>query len=192
MRLFDAGLKGKKRRKSNVGLTALRPSLVDWPVYPRRAEHNTVAEGGNRRSVPPSGPFQSRWSRADRGPLREGIEIPCRFRPRRRASALKRNCDVTRCAVPRHLKLRAMVGRGGIHGGRYRPRNSTGVPCEQPPRTADDRDLDFEQRRGGTAPNRDLVTKRLPRTPDERHQPVQPVDEWENRITNPGRARLRK
>jgi hypothetical protein len=23
--------------------------LVDWPVYPRRAEHNTVAEGGNRR-----------------------------------------------------------------------------------------------------------------------------------------------
>ena len=36
--------------------------------------------------------------------------------PRRRASALKRNCDVARCAVPRHLKLRAMVGRGGIHG----------------------------------------------------------------------------
>jgi hypothetical protein len=24
---------------------------VDWPVYPRRAEHNTVAEGGNRRST---------------------------------------------------------------------------------------------------------------------------------------------
>ena len=22
---------------------------VDWPVYPRRAEHNSVAEGGNRR-----------------------------------------------------------------------------------------------------------------------------------------------
>ena len=22
---------------------------VDWPVYPRRTEHNTVAEGGNRR-----------------------------------------------------------------------------------------------------------------------------------------------
>src|SRR5271166_2062804 len=22
---------------------------VDWPVYPRRAEHNTIAEGGNRR-----------------------------------------------------------------------------------------------------------------------------------------------
>ena len=28
------------------GSAALR---VDWPVYPRRAEHNTVAEGGNRR-----------------------------------------------------------------------------------------------------------------------------------------------
>ncbi len=25
------------------------PLRVDWPVYPRRAEHNTVAEGGNRR-----------------------------------------------------------------------------------------------------------------------------------------------
>jgi hypothetical protein len=24
---------------------------VDWPVYSRRAEHNTVAEGGNRRST---------------------------------------------------------------------------------------------------------------------------------------------
>ena len=23
-------------------------SLIDWPVYPRRAEHNTVAKGGNR------------------------------------------------------------------------------------------------------------------------------------------------
>jgi hypothetical protein len=29
-----------------AGSAALR---VDWPVYPRRAKHNTVAEGGNRR-----------------------------------------------------------------------------------------------------------------------------------------------
>ena len=29
-----------------AGSAALR---VDWPVYPRGAEHNTVAEGGNRR-----------------------------------------------------------------------------------------------------------------------------------------------
>jgi len=29
-----------------AGSAALR---VDWPVYPRRADHNTVAEGGNRR-----------------------------------------------------------------------------------------------------------------------------------------------
>ena len=29
-----------------AGSAALR---VDWPVYPRRAEHITVAEGGNRR-----------------------------------------------------------------------------------------------------------------------------------------------
>ena len=26
---------------------------VDWPVYPRRAEHITVAEGGNRRWAEP-------------------------------------------------------------------------------------------------------------------------------------------
>ena len=26
-----------------------QPLRVDWPVYPRRDEHNTVAEGGNRR-----------------------------------------------------------------------------------------------------------------------------------------------
>ena len=31
-----------------AGSAALR---VDWPVYPRRAEHNTVAVGGNRRSA---------------------------------------------------------------------------------------------------------------------------------------------
>ena len=30
------------------GVQVLR---FDWPVYPRRAEHNTVAEGGNRRST---------------------------------------------------------------------------------------------------------------------------------------------
>ena len=29
-----------------AGVQVLR---VDWPVYPRRAEHNTVAKGGNRR-----------------------------------------------------------------------------------------------------------------------------------------------
>jgi hypothetical protein len=29
-----------------AGSAALR---VDWPVYPRRTEHNTVAEGGNKR-----------------------------------------------------------------------------------------------------------------------------------------------
>ena len=47
-----------------AGSAALR---VDWPVYPRRAEHNTVAEGGNRRwaeTARQSG-FQSRWPRAD-------------------------------------------------------------------------------------------------------------------------------
>jgi len=29
-----------------AGSAALR---VDWPVYPRRAEHNTIVEGGNRK-----------------------------------------------------------------------------------------------------------------------------------------------
>jgi hypothetical protein len=37
-----------------AGSAALR---VDWPVYPRRAEHNTVAEGGNRR-------WAELWARA--------------------------------------------------------------------------------------------------------------------------------
>jgi hypothetical protein len=42
---------------------------VDWPVYPRRAEHNTVAEGGNRGSAETArqNAFRSRWPRADRG-----------------------------------------------------------------------------------------------------------------------------
>ena len=31
--------------------------------------------------------------------------------------ASKRNCDVERNAIPRHLELRAMVGRGDIHRG---------------------------------------------------------------------------
>ena len=38
---------------------------VDWPVYPRRAEHNTVAEGGNRR-----------WAEADqKTPVSPGQRI---------------------------------------------------------------------------------------------------------------------
>ena len=47
-----------------AGSAALR---VDWPVYPRRAEHNTAAEGGNRRWVETArqNAFQSRWPRAD-------------------------------------------------------------------------------------------------------------------------------
>jgi hypothetical protein len=40
---------------------------VDWPAYPRRAEHTTVAEGGNRRwaETARQNAFQSRWPRAD-------------------------------------------------------------------------------------------------------------------------------
>jgi hypothetical protein len=34
---------------------------VDWPVYPRRAEHNTVAEGGNTRSAVASSSRIRRW-----------------------------------------------------------------------------------------------------------------------------------
>jgi hypothetical protein len=50
------------------GVQVLR---VDWPVYPRRAEHNTVAEGGNRRwaeTCPSERAYQSRWPRPTRGP----------------------------------------------------------------------------------------------------------------------------
>jgi hypothetical protein len=47
-----------------AGSAALR---VDWPVYPRRAEHNTVPEGGNRRwaEIARQNAYQSRWPRAD-------------------------------------------------------------------------------------------------------------------------------
>ena len=46
------------------GVQVLR---VDWPVYPRRAEHNTVAEGGNRRWAETGrhNAFQSRSIDAD-------------------------------------------------------------------------------------------------------------------------------
>jgi hypothetical protein len=47
-----------------AGSAALR---VDWPVYPRRAEHNTVAEGGNRRSAIA---FSSQISRSPRSVVR--------------------------------------------------------------------------------------------------------------------------
>ena len=56
-----------RRRTWKQGVQALR---VDWPVYPRRAEHNTVAEGGNRRwaETARQNAFQSRWPRPTRGP----------------------------------------------------------------------------------------------------------------------------
>jgi hypothetical protein len=50
------------------GVQVLR---VDWPVYPRRADHNTVAEGGNRRcaeTCPSERACRSRWPRPTRGP----------------------------------------------------------------------------------------------------------------------------
>ena len=48
----------------------VQPLRVDWPVYPRRAKHNTVAEGGNRRwaETARQKAFQSRWPRPTRGP----------------------------------------------------------------------------------------------------------------------------
>jgi hypothetical protein len=48
-----------------TGSAALR---VDWPVYPRRAEPNTVPEGGNRRWAETA--RQNTESRAGRGPTR--------------------------------------------------------------------------------------------------------------------------
>jgi hypothetical protein len=44
--LSMAVLHAAPRRTWKQGAQPLR---VNWPVYPRRAEHNTVAEGGNRR-----------------------------------------------------------------------------------------------------------------------------------------------
>jgi hypothetical protein len=54
-----------------AGSAALR---VDWPVYPRRAEHNTVAEGGNRRwaETARQNAFQSHWPWPTRRPPGRG------------------------------------------------------------------------------------------------------------------------
>ena len=62
-----------------AGSAALR---VDWPVYPRRAEHNTVTEGGNRR-----------WARdcaSERAPIALAEGGP--EDPRAKASAEIRPC----------------------------------------------------------------------------------------------------
>ena len=63
-----------------AGSAALR---VDWPVYPRRAEHNTVAEGGNRRwaETARQNAFQSRWPTRASPPTRRRSRSPPR-RPR--------------------------------------------------------------------------------------------------------------
>jgi hypothetical protein len=56
---------------------------VDRPVYPRRAEHNTVAEGGNRRwaETARQNAFQSRWLNASKRTLgRRGGVKPGRNR----------------------------------------------------------------------------------------------------------------
>src|SRR5271166_1466697 len=62
--LSTAALPCCAKEDVEAGSAALR---VDWPVYPRRAEHNTVAEGGNRRwaETARQNAFQSRWPRAD-------------------------------------------------------------------------------------------------------------------------------
>ena len=72
------------REDVEAGSAALR---VDWPVYPRRAEHNTVAEGGNRRwaeTARPIGGPASVW------PGRDGVGCATRCpegdkRPRSRS-----------------------------------------------------------------------------------------------------------
>src|SRR5271170_1959877 len=64
-----------------AGSAALR---VDWPVYPRRAEHKTVAEGGNRKMGRDcaSEPAQRLEYGRLRGALRRrrgvGRTLPCR------------------------------------------------------------------------------------------------------------------
>ena len=51
---------------------------VDWPVYPRHAQHNTVAEGRNRRwaETARDNALQSRLPRLTRGlPAKASAEI---------------------------------------------------------------------------------------------------------------------
>jgi hypothetical protein len=60
------------RRTWKQGVQVLR---VDWPVYPRRAEHNTAADRGNRRSAVASS-SQIRRSPRSFGQLPRGGMFP--------------------------------------------------------------------------------------------------------------------
>ena len=69
---------------------------VDWPVYPRRAEHNTVAEGGNRRwaETARQNAFQS--GTPGKGPPMSGVGLCARRRPALAVgSAMPRDGSVT-------------------------------------------------------------------------------------------------
>jgi hypothetical protein len=65
---------------------------VDWPVYPRRAEHNTIAEVGNRRwaEIARQNAFQSRWPEADQRTPGRGGGRPANRGGRQQAGALGR------------------------------------------------------------------------------------------------------
>ena len=65
-----------------AGSAALR---VDWPVYPRRAEHNTVAEGGNRgwAETARQNAFQAAFAEFERELIRERTRAGMRASKRR-------------------------------------------------------------------------------------------------------------
>jgi hypothetical protein len=117
-----------------AGSAALR---VDWPVYPRRAEHNTVAEGGNRRRpcIRPGAARQARIIMArigtflSRKSMRGLRAIPyfgvrrCECSKgvfsrviRRRAGALGASPLFRRALAARSFPCRNLEGAGGTPG----------------------------------------------------------------------------
>ena len=101
---------------------------VDWPVYPRRAEHNTVAEGGNRRwaehgasspTSPTQNPRRSSHGAGDQGsvpPIIEEGEKP--FAPHAHQLRLSRSSGFRRFGPRRNTRMRwrALLRRGDVVG----------------------------------------------------------------------------
>ena len=104
------------------GVQVLR---VDWPVYPRRAEHNTVAEGGNRRwaETARQNAFQCRrpmaGQRTPGGGIMGGPSVRnVRERERNRDGCLKDPSDLRECVGHNVVDPQKNSGRAPKRGVR--------------------------------------------------------------------------
>ena len=115
-----------------AGVQVLR---VDWPVYPRRAQHNTLAEGGNRRwaETARQNTFKSRWPMFVRRRLR--LERLPALRGQRLAGKRPQRCRPGNTLPGRRQKASLAVGstqRGRRIGGALcaNPTTASSAPSE--------------------------------------------------------------